>query len=412
MKLFLVFLVFLFSVVCFSQQDKKTNINTGRWSGSLNLNSVDVLPFRIKVLKKKSTFHFFIYNGKEKIEMDPISYVNDSLHVAFPYFNSKLVFSVNTKNYISGYWVNFNKGENYKIPFSARHVKKSCFSVFQDRSTQLSVDGKWKVEFAPKTDYSYPAIGLFSQKKNSNHLTGTFLTETGDYRFLEGQTKKDSLVLSCFDGSHAFLFKAAMVNKDSLSGRFLSGKHWETNWNAVKNQSFTLSSPEKLTYLVNGETISFGLKRLDGTLFSYPQDVSKNKVVILQIMGSWCPNCLDETLFYKTLYDKYHDKGLEIISIAYEIGENFDDYVTRVQKLKNKLSLDFTFLIGGKASKSLASQHFNGLNEIVSFPTSIFIDKQGEVVRVHTGFNGPGTGAHYTNYKRKTTMLLEYLLAQ
>jgi thiol-disulfide isomerase/thioredoxin len=164
--------------------------------------------------------------------------------------------------------------------------------------------------------------------------------------------------------------------------------------------------------LIDGGDLSFNLKRLDGTLYSYPKNIAKNKVIIIQIMGTWCPNCLDETLFYKTLYDKYHDRGLEIISVAYEVGKNHDEYVKRVNKLKNKLDLNFTFLIGGQAKKELASTHFQALNQIISFPTSIFIDKKGDIVQIHTGFNGPGTGTYYSDYKRKTIMMLEYLLAQ
>ena len=127
-------------------------------------------------------------------------------------------------------------------------------------------------------------------------------------------------------------------------------------------------------------------------------------------MGTWCPNCLDESKYYKDLYSTYHDKGLEIVTVCYETGVGFEDYVANVNRLKNKLGLEFTFLIGGSAKKDLASKHFNTLNKITSFPTSIFIGKDGRVERVHTGFNGPGTGQYFLDYKDKTTQLIERLL--
>ena len=136
-----------------------------------------------------------------------------------------------------------------------------------------------------------------------------------------------------------------------------------------------------------------------------------NKVVIVQIMGSWCPNCLDETRYFKELYSKYHDRGLEIISIGYETGNSFDDFKRNIERLRNSLELDFTFLVGGKASKGLAKEHFSMLNNIISFPTTIFIGRDGEVKRVHTGFSGPGTGEYYTEYVNKTNALIESLLA-
>ena len=67
---------------------------------------------------------------------------------------------------------------------------------------------------------------VFSNSTPDGRVTGTFLTETGDYRYLEGVVDGDSLKLSCFDGSHAFLFHAAL-DQDSFRGRFWSGTHWD-----------------------------------------------------------------------------------------------------------------------------------------------------------------------------------------
>ena len=151
---------------------------------------------------------------------------------------------------------------------------------------------------------------------------------------------------------------------------------------------------------------------MEGDDFSFPNENYEGKVTIIQIMGTWCPNCLDETIYYKELYNKYHSKGLEIISIAYEVGDSIQDYIESVTRLRNKLSLNFTFLIGGAANKNLASQHFSMLNKIISFPTSIFIGRDGQVKRIHTGFNGPGTGDYYTEYVSYTNSLIENLLAE
>ena len=134
------------------------------------------------------------------------------------------------------------------------------------------------------------------------------------------------------------------------------------------------------------------------------------KITIIQIMGTWCPNCMDETRYYKELYTKYHAQGLEIISVGYEVGENFEDFSKKIKLLKERLDLNFTFLVGVSASKNLASEQFSMLNEVISFPTSIFIGKDGTVKRVHTGFNGPGTGSYYNEYVEKTNKLIEEML--
>ena len=196
-----------------------------------------------------------------------------------------------------------------------------------------------------------------------------------------------------------------------MNGKFFSGKHWQSNWEGTRDEQAELKNPEELTYLIDDQQITFELPTLTGTLYNFPEDAEPNTVTIIQIMGTWCPNCLDETLFYKELYDKYHSKGLEIISVGYEAASEYTGQVATIERLKNKLDLEFTFLVGGQASKSIASDHFKMLNEIISFPTSIFIGRDGMVKRIHTGFNGPGTGEYYTEYRENTISLIESLLA-
>lgn len=406
------YLVILSSILIvnsvFSQNKERICLKQGRWVGSLKLNETDVLPFEMNLEKDGKSMKFTVINGDEMIALDTPKIENDSIHVKFPYFNSELVFSISNRKSIVGYWQNFNKGTDYRIAFSAEKSKETLFNS-NDKEKVLSVEGRWEVAFEPGTESEYPAVGIFEQ--NGNIASGTFLTETGDYRFLAGNAFNDSLYLSCFDGSHAFLFKAAMRD-GKLDGKFFSGSHWKSNWNAKRNATIELANPEDITFLKENANVTFELDDLKGESYSFPNKTTEGKVVIIQIMGTWCPNCLDETMYYKSLQKKYKDQGLEIISVCYETGNSFDDYVKNIERLRDKLDLDFTFIVGGNTNKALASEHFNMLNEVISFPTSIFIGRDGEVKRVHTGFNGPGTGEYYTEYVENTNALIEFLLAQ
>jgi thiol-disulfide isomerase/thioredoxin len=409
MKFFFIILSLVCSQQLFAQQTGIMKVKKGSWIAQLELNDSNRLPFNIEISKKKKVYTFTVINGEERIILDQPVIQGDTIRMRFPFFNSEIVFHIENKKSFKGYWQNFNKGDNYRIPLQAKRTKKSRFESSHKSKNYINTNGRWEVAFEPGTSSEYPGVGIFDQEKNT--VTGTFLTETGDYRFLDGNTVNDSLYLSCFDGTHAFLFKASLEN-DTLSGKFYSGSHWKSEWKAFKNDSIELSNPEELTYLKDSSTVEFELKKLDGSAYSFPNKTTENKVVIIQIMGSWCPNCLDETIYYKSLHNKYKEKGLEIISVCYEAGNSFEDHVKSVQRLQAKLDLDFTFLIGGNAQKKLAAEHFDMLNHIISFPTSIVIDRNGEVAMVHTGFNGPGTGIYYDNFVAKTNALIEYLLAQ
>lgn len=412
MKLVFLMTIILASFVSLGQQKKRIKLKRGGWIGELSLNNQDILPFNLVIAKSKGNYTFTVENGEEMIKLNDPVFKNDSLYVRFPFFDSELVFSVKNKKLLEGYWVNYHKGPHYKIPFKSEKLKAPRFNMDAANNTaeNLNVDGKWKVVFGHNTKSSYPAVGVFNQEEGKEEVSGTFLTETGDYRFLDGNFVGNKLYLSCFDGSHAFLFKATL-DGDSLHGKFLSGSHWTSEWMGVRNENFELKSPDELTYIVDNKQVEISLKDLNGNEFNYPNERYNNKVTIIQIMGSWCPNCLDETHYYKELYEKYHEQGLEIISIGYETGSDFNTHASNIRRFKDNLELDFQFLVGGQASKGLASEHFSMLNKIISFPTSIFIGRDGMVKRVHTGFNGPGTGKYYQEYVENTNSLIESLLA-
>jgi thiol-disulfide isomerase/thioredoxin len=143
---------------------------------------------------------------------------------------------------------------------------------------------------------------------------------------------------------------------------------------------------------------------------SFPSDRFTNKVLIIQVIGSWCPNCLDETAFFTSLYNKYHSEGLEVISLAYEKPLVFSEKVKSIQRLKNHFNAKYPFLIAGNASKTDVEKELPFLKNVASFPTTIYIDKNGEIRKVYSGFYGPGTGSFFAAFATETTQLIEDML--
>ena len=231
----------------------------------------------------------------------------------------------------------------------------------------------------------------------------------GDFRFLSGNVYGNELFLSCFDGSHAFVF-TAKINGINLLGRFYSGSSYQTDWEGVADENVELKSPSELTYIVDSsydlDQISLrtlcGRKTIIGSL--------KSPITLIQIMGSWCPNCLDETNYYKSLYQKYKESGLEIKSIGFEYGSTRRVQRKKLKQFVKRAKIPYPVYLGGKASKKLASALFPMLNEISSFPTTLFVNNRGEIIYVHTGFNGPGTGMYFEEYKKETEDIIENLL--
>ena len=393
---------------CKTQHSKISNpveLKNGIWRAELSLTEDKKLPFNFEVLKDGS---MIFYNADENIivNKESILTTKDSLILNFPVFSTYIQAKIYRDSLI-GFWVNPEK-KDYKIPFTATYGISDRFLI-SDNNVKNSVKGIWEVTFSPNTSGSYKAKGIFNQKENK--ISGTFLTETGDYRYLEGVLDANQLKLSAFDGAHAFLFNAEVSGDSLKNGMFYSGKHWKEPWIAKRNENFNLSDPEKLTYLNKGyDKLEFSFPDENMDSISLNDSRFKNKVIIVQIMGSWCPNCMDESRFLAEMYQKYRNKGLEIIAIDYEIRNDFEVFRRNISKMKKDLNVDYPIVFGGSSKKSESSKTLPMLNQILSYPTTIIIDRNGNIKKIETGFSGPGTGTIYDDYKRKTTEFLETLL--
>ena len=317
--------IIIASLLFFSNSMAQSNLRTGAWRGLLKLNDSTQLPFNFEVKYDLDIYSVVFSNAEEKIIANEIAIKGDSVFIKMPVFDSEF----KCKNYgdsLKGVWINHARKEKNVLPFTAYYGNKNRFIIKTWTNYEPVVTGKWEVEFEPGTSDNYKAIGDFKQLNviQDSKLTGTFSTETGDYRYLEGIMANNDLFLSCFDGAHAFLFKAKLNGDKLVNGHFYSGAHGHETWIAKRNEKFQLRNPDSLTYLKPGYSkVDFSFKNLAGKQISLSDAKYKNKVVIIQLMGTWCPNCMDETKFLSPFYDNYKSKGLEIIGLAFERTDDF-----------------------------------------------------------------------------------------
>jgi len=406
-------LLSLFLIGCGESEEKVTSseklLVEGNWHLELFLSENNSLPIDFVLNKQGSSYTVNINNADESILITDVLIDGNTITIKDPVFNSWFEGKIISPNKIKGMW--YKDDKSYKIAFSAEHGITDRFPAPKKLNKhQPNITGKWEVDFSNGTDDHYKAIGLFRQA--DNYVTGTFITETGDYRFLEGNMYNNNLYLSTFDGSHAFLFKGAFIN-GVLEGNFWSGTHWEEPWVAVRNEEFELNNPDSLTFLKEGyDKLAFKFPSIIGDSVSLDDEKYKNKVVIVNIMGPWCPNCKDETAYLTDLYNTYNKDGLEIIALSYGKTNDFEKSKISTSKIKDHYQAGYDFLIAGKANKIEAAKSLPMLNHIMSYPTSIFIDKSGKIRKIRTGFYGPGTGDYYARYTEQTNDFVAKLLAE
>ncbi len=355
------------------------------------------LPFNFEVkYNPDQTFYIEIINGEERIKVDDISIgrekrsARDTLLIRFPEYDSYIrVYSEG--NVMQGDWVVANR-KDYKIPFLAKHGQGHRFTTLQ-KTPVADLSGRWEVDMETETEHPSKAIGEFVQK--GNYLTGTFLTETGDYRYLEGTVQANKAYLSCFDGSHAFLFEAKIQDDGTLIGSFRSGTHYKTLWEGKRNAEFKLSDPHALTFLKPGyDQFNFAFKNPEGKTVTLDDPAYRQKVKIIQIMGTWCPNCMDETRFLLNYLKEHPNPDLAIIGLAFERYDEPEKAMGAISTYKKRLNIPYEVLYAGSSDKDKAGLALPMLNKVLSYPTTIFIDRNGKVRRIHTGFSGPATSEH------------------
>jgi len=218
--------------------------------------------------------------------------------------------------------------------------------------------------------------------------------------------------LSTFDGAHAFLF-TAKVTDSTMDGQFYSGNHWKEPFVAKRNEAYELPSANELTFLKDDyDGLEFSFPDENGNIISLSDERYDDNVVVVQIMGTWCPNCLDESKYYAKFYEANKDKEFEIVALAFEYAETEDKAFKSINRLREKLNIAYPILLAqyGTSDKAKAQEKLPMLNHVLSYPTSIFIDKTGKVRKIHTGFNGPATGEKYEEFKTEFEGFVDALL--
>ena len=355
------------------------------------------LPFLLRADTAKDNYS--IINGDEEIEGLLISRVDDSIDLEHPVFNASLRFAQGDT--LKGYWYNREKG-NYRMPFTA--VKSSSRFV-QKPNSQLELPQKWKVVFEEGPD-QYPAVGVFNSNQGS--VTGTFLTETGDYRYLDGIITDTTLLLSTFDMSHAFLFKAT-ISANQMSGQFYSGKHYSCNWTGYADDNALLTPAQELVDKLPSVELDFQIVSLNGEPISLSDSRYRNQAVIVQLFGSWCPNCYDESLYLKEIYPQLLEDSIHLLGVGFEKSADSSLALAKIQKFQKGLAIPYALAYGGVANKDTAQKVFPFLNKVVAFPTLLFFNPQHELIAIHSGFSGPGTGNYYLQTKDEIDSLIASL---
>jgi len=382
---------------------------SGNWAAELQSGGGPV-RFGLVLTQNADGIQAFVTNGPETIKIPQVKWDGTNLRMEFDYFRSAVEASIsNETGELQGLWTRW-KGDRQvaQLRFKAKRQEERV-SYPEAGEPWL---GKYRVKFSGSSE---PAIGVFrrdsSTKPESEGVVGTFLTPTGDYRYLAGGVSQGELSLSCFDGTHVYLFRCRKDTQGNLSGDFWSGSNSHQTWTGIRDDQVEL--PDGFGLTKSREDVDWGALKfpdLSGQLRSLEDPEFRGKARLVYLFGSWCPNCHDAAKFFGELEREYGERGLKVIGLAFEATGDFTMDSEQVRVYQRRHEANYPLLVAGIADKEVASRSLPFLERVKSFPTAILVDSQGKVRHVYTGFNGPATEEAYQEQAKQFRALIEQLL--
>jgi thiol-disulfide isomerase/thioredoxin len=368
------------------------------------------LPFGLDLEREGTATVGYLLNGKERVKLTEVTVTGSHLEIRMPGYENRL--SADAKGDELNGEVVLSKAGAKQQHIVLRAQLGRNYRFFEKPSSGASdVSGRWAVKFTDDDGKPEAAVGEFTQ--SGDVVLGTFLAETGDHRFLAGQVRGNELYLSTFDGAHAFLYKATLASDGTLAGDFWVGTAYHEHWAGAHDANAALPDAYSLTAMRAGaKHFDFAFPDLAGNTVTSKDPAFRGKVMIVALAGSWCPNCHDEAAFLEPLYREYRGKGVEIVSLMFEHFGDFPRAAEAAQRFRRHYGIEYTTLIAGISDKDEAAKKLPMLDRFYAFPTTIFVDRKGDVRKIHTGFSGPATGDHYTQFVAEVKATLDQLLAE
>ncbi len=376
----------------------------GLWDATITFNG-QAIPFRLQIAGEGAKLQGWLFNGEDKVVASGASFQNGSLVLNFDSYAAKLEAKLQDGELVGQYGPMLKK----TYPVTAHRHKAEPSSS----ASAPSINGLWEV--AVKSSKGEQAWRLIVQQKSASNVSAAILRVDGDTGALTGGYKDGKFVLSHFSGGRPALLVLTPAADGTLAIDMtdLHGKSQLTATRPDVARAKGLAPPtdpdHHTTVKDASQPFQFSFPDLNGKIVSNTDARFQGKVVLVNVTGSWCPNCHDEAPFLAELYRKYRSQGLEVVALSFEEEDQLKN-PARLRAFMKEYGIDYTVLLGGTPDDRDAklTQPVN-LN---SWPTTFFLGRDGRVRFVHAGFPGPASGELYRQAAHEFYSQVESLLAE
>jgi thiol-disulfide isomerase/thioredoxin len=378
----------------------------GSWRAALDLAGGE-LRFDLRLERRGAGLSGELCNGDKCLPFSAVTLRGDSLVLEMADYAAAISARLAGDSLTGAYRNVGNRGPRV-IPFRASR------GSWPRRQAPERFLGRWDAIWIRDFGTSPRVIEL---RNGSAGLEGTIISNTGDYGHFAGMAEGDSFAIAHFDGSYVYLLTGALGGgdgaPDTLRGIFHAGLRTQTTWLAVRSTGKPhLKAITENTQADTTAPFRFAFPDLEGRLVTERDPRFRGKVVVVDVFGTWCPTCHDAAPELVRLYRKYHARGLEIVGLAYEVSGDTALDRRQVRRYREKFGIPFTLLLARINDTEAAAASLPQLQGFTSFPTTIFLGRDGRVRRIYAGFYGPATGAQHAKQVRAWEAEVERLLAE
>ena len=358
----------------------------GTWDATVTVNNVSV-PFRIEIDGAGADVHSYFLNGDDLVNpSNSGTFQNNSLALTFDSYATKLEATLNNGILTGTY--GGSSGNAYAFR-AKRHVPSLVRSSDQHAP---DISGLWEIQVkSPKGESAW----YFVVNQAGAKIDAAILRVDGDTGTLSGNFKDDKFILSHFTGERPFYVEVTPRSDGSLELQIASFHDTQdlVALRPAEARARNLAPPDDPTEHTKvkdpTQPLRFSFPDVTGRVVSNTDDRFQGKVVLVNITGSWCPNCHDEAPFLEELYRKYHGLGLEIVGLDFEQPEQLKS-LSRVRAFIKRYGIEYTYLIAGEPGQ--LNEKIPQAENLNAWPTTFFVGRNGLVRSIHTGFTSHASG--------------------
>lgn len=397
---------------------KKSADPVGVWRGTIRNNSGEEVAFTLEVKREGDGIVGSLVNGDDRTVSTSGSFEGDTLKLRYDFYDAELT-AVIVGDELGGGFIRQWRKQTLARKLRAERVigaddaALAASNPSNSSNSSHDISGEWvmRVGEEPKVSFWRAAF-----KQQGSRAKGTIIPVSGDWGEMTGSFDNNQLTLNRFDGINCRVFKATLTPQGALEG-FVDLGLYDPKRKVVaerltaENRASVASLPDPKNYtrMKNAaEPFRFSFPDPDGKTISSTDERFKNKVVIVTITGSWCPNCYDEAPVLQEFYERYRDRGLEVVALSFEYTGDSARDTRQVRTFAQRLGVKYPILYAGGVED--AEKKLSQLVNFGAYPTTIYIGRDGLVKHIHAGFEGKATGERFARLKAEMEALIEDLL--